>query len=802
MKQEEIKKILDSMTLKNKLALLTGANFWESAKVLDRDLPIIVMNDGPFGVRKPKISVDAGIKEEVYNATAFPTTSALASTFDRDLIYKMGETLASECIDQGVDLLLGPGLNIKRSPLCGRNFEYFSEDPFVSGQMASALVRGLQSKGVGATLKHYAVNNQEKERFTTNAIVDDRALEELYLKAFHEVIKEASPYAVMCSYNQVNGRHASRNALLLKEKLRNEAGFKGLVVSDWGAVVNHVDSINAGLNLEMPGGMQNTKELEEALKDGTLDEKTIDEIITPLLEMMIDKRDNPKPKIKCDYDANLDMAMKIAENSAVLLKNEDNILPIQEKANIALIGNFAKKPRYQGSGSSRINPYKLVSLYDAFIEKGVNFIYADGYKEHEVAVNQTLINEAVEISKNADIVVLAVGLPDSYEVEGYDRKTLLMPPSHNELINEISKVNKKIVILLSTGSPVTMPWLNNVKAVLLTHLGGSATGRATYNLLFGKVTPSGKLSETYPLSLAKSVPGESFLTSKQNVPYIESLYVGYRYYDTFNEPVLFPFGYGLSYTQFKTSDVEIKTEGNEYIITLNIVNIGHLPGAEVLGVYVGREFSKLYGPKKELKAFTKVFLNPGEKKKVRLSFTKEALKVYDPIHKRWVLEDVDYNVYVGINVREAENVFYISVDDGKNLKHLLPYKELNSVYYDTSEYKVTLKNFETLYGAPLPLVFANRKRPFTLENNISDTTDYWLGRKVYNMMVEEAAEMAGDNKVLVEMARESIKELPFRSIPALSSGGVSINQRDGLLLVLNGKPLRGLIRFMKKAKRK
>lgn len=801
MKKAELNQLLNTIPLSEKLRLLVGANFWESVTIKNSDLPHIVMNDGPFGVRKPKVNVGAGVIEESYPATAFPTTTALAASFDEDLLVKMGQALGDECIDQGVDIILGPGLNIKRSPLCGRNFEYFSEDPFLTAKLGSALVKGIQSKGIGATLKHYAANNQEKERYTTNAIIDERALEEIYLKPFHDVIRDAKPWAVMCSYNRVNGMHASRSKMLLTEKLRDTAKFDGLVMSDWGAVVNLIDGVNAGLNLEMPGGHLNVKELEKAVKQGLLSEEKVNEMITPLLSLMINKRDNPQKDNVCDYDKNLEIATEIIEKSAVLLKNEDNILPLNVNTNVALIGNFAKNPRYQGSGSSKINPHKLISLYDAFVENDVNFVYADGYLEHEVAVNPKLIEEAKTVAKEADIVIIAAGLPESYEVEGYDRSTLAMPPSHNELIKAISEVNKKVVVVLSTGSPVLMPWLNNVKGLLLTHLAGSATGRGTYNLLFGKASPSGKLAETYPLSLANSVPGESFIKSELNVPYIESLFVGYRYYDTFNEQVLFPFGYGLSYTQFKISDHDIKVSGDTYTISANVTNIGHIRGGEVISVYISREFSKLFSPRKELKAFTKVYLNPGEKKQVEMTFTKEDLKAYDPVNKKWVLENIHYSVYVGTNVNETENLFFISIEDGEDLKHLEDYRKENSAYYNHNEYSVTLNDFKTLYGAPLPLVFANRKRPFTLENNISDTTDYWIGRKVYNMIIDLAGKKTGDDPILKKMAQESIKEMPFRTIPALSSGEVTIAERDAILLVLNGKVIRGLWRYLKKEKK-
>lgn len=801
MASEEIKALLPTLSLTTKLKLLTGANFWESEKVPGTDLPIIVMNDGPFGVRKPTVNVDSGMLMEVLPATAFPTTSALASSFDPDLLEKMGETLALECIDQGVDLLLGPGINIKRSPLCGRNFEYFSEDPYLTSEMASALVKGLQKKGVGATLKHYAVNSQEKERYTTNAVVDSRALNEIYLRTFHEVIRKAEPYAVMCSYNQVNGRHASRSYELLTEKLRNEANFKGLVVSDWGAVVDHVDSINAGLNLEMPGGYQDTKALEEAVKEGKLKLETIDEMITPLLEMMIHKRDNPKPKIKCNYKENLKVAQEIAEKSAVLLLNEDNLLPLNKNAKVALIGNFAVNPRYQGSGSSQINPHALVSVHDAFIKNDVNFIYADGYGEHEVKANKEKIEEAVTVARDADVVVLCVGLPESYEVEGYDRKTLDMPPSHGELIKAVAAVNKNIVIVLSAGSPVAMPWINDVKSVLLTHLAGSMTGPATYNLLFGITNPSGKLSETYPLALNTGLPGEEFLQSEENVLYRESLYVGYRYYDTFKKQVLFPFGHGLSYTQFNISHHEIETVEDGFNITMEVTNIGHTRGAEVIGIYTGKSRSLLYGPRKELRAFKKVYLEAGEKQKVNIFLPLESLKAYCPIRKKWVLENVNYNVYVGINVQTTDEIFQIFLDDEDDLSYLADYKTKNEIYYSRDDFDPSVHDFTTLFGeATLPLFFANRKRPFTLANKISDTTDYWWGRRIYNIMTKTAKKLAGDDIVLQEMAVETIKELPFRSLSALTSGEVNINQRDGILLIVNGKPLCGLCKFTRKKK--
>ncbi len=798
--EEKLNKILQTLSIEEKIKLVSGANFWASVGLPAYNLTPLELNDGPFGVRKPQDNLTSGITEGSIPATCFPTTSALASTFNEELLYILGKTLASECHDQGVDLLLGPGLNIKRSPLCGRNFEYFSEDPLLTSTLGSSLVRGLEDNGIGATIKHYAVNNQENDRLTTNAIVDVRALNEIYLKPFHDVIKAANPTAVMCSYNQVNGRHASRNATLLKEQLRDNANFKGLIMSDWGAVVNIVDSIKAGLNLEMPGGFQDSDAILKALDDGEITSAEIDAIITPLLKLMIEKAERKNQKIKCNYEANYKVAEKIAEEAAVLLKNEKNVLPLKRESRFGLFGNFAKKPRYQGNGSSRVNPYNLSSLYETFLQEKLNFVYGDGYRENETAVNEALINEAIKLSGDVDVIVVAAGLPESAEAEGLDRTTLDMPQSHNALIEALVKTKKPVVVLLSTGAPVLMPWLGKVEAVLLNHLAGEAGGSASFNLLFGRANPSGKLSETYPLSLTHSEPGKKFLNETPNVLYTESIYVGYRYFDTFNIPTLFPFGYGLSYTTFNSEVVGFEQLSDSFVVDIKVKNTGEYFGQEVVGLYVGRLQSAFYKPNKELKAFCKVSLAKGEEKTVRLVVKKEDLKLFHPLRKEWVYEQATYVFYLGINVLNATLIKTIAVNDGEKVSDLNLFQEWNKKYYNYEEYTINETSFEILYGQSLPLVFPRLKRPFTLENNFSDMRRYFIGRMIYRTVMKEVMKMAGNDKNLQQMIKQLVAKMPLRSAPAFTSGAISRELCESMISLVNGNLIGGLKKILKSRK--
>lgn len=795
-KKRDIDKLLGLLSLEQKISLLVGKNFWETVAFPTFNLPSVVMNDGPFGLRKPRVNEGGGLIDSSSPATAFPTTSALASSFDESLLYQVGEVLAKESKNQEVDILLGPGVNIKRNPLCGRNFEYFSEDPLVTAKLATSLVKGLEENGVHACVKHFAVNNQETKRYQTNAIVDERALYELYLKPFADIIENGKPGAIMCSYNQVNGRHASRNKRLLSEILRDEFHFDGLVVSDWGAVVNLEDSVNAGLNLEMPGPNINIDEVLKSVNEGKLSEETIDKAITPTLNLMLNKRYQKSGKTDANYDKHFEFAGEVASECAVLLQNKESFLPLSLKDDIAIIGSFAKSPRYQGSGSSKINPYKLGNLFETLQNERVKFSYAEGYDLLTDKVNDKLVKEAVEVAKKAKKVVILAGLPDVYEVEGYDRTKLDMPPSHNELIKAISEVNDQVAVVLASGSPILMPWLSKVKSVLHMHLAGANSGKAIYDLLFGHKNPSGKLAETYPLSLGDTPQGNLFGSSQLNTPYLESIYVGYRYYEKARKNVLFPFGFGLSYTNFALDNIKCTKEESSLKVSFTLENKGPRFGKEVVQLYIGKQNSALFNPLKELKAFAKIGLMPGVLSENTLEVNLKDLAYYDTHLERFVIEETTYNVYLGTSSEDATLISSVFIS-GEKINHFDHLKTLVPNYYDLQK-PFSLVDFKTLYVSKLPLVNEKYRRPFTLEQSIGDTRSYLIGRIIEKVMKKTARKMAGEDKTLQEMAASSISELPFRSIKALSSGAINEQQIGGILDIVNGHYIRGARKFFGK----
>lgn len=785
---ENITAILNELTVEEKIALLAGANVWESVALPQYKLRAVSFNDGPFGLRKPKDPEQAAIGEATIKATSFPTTSLLSSTFNTDLLNKMGLALGEECNDQAVDVLLGPGLNIKRSPLCGRNFEYFSEDPLVTSRLAAALVAGIEATGVGACVKHFAANNQENKRFTSNSIIDARALHEIYLKVFKDVLK-TNPRALMCSYNYLNGVKVSENHDLLTNILRHEFKYQGLIVSDWGAVKNITASVKAGLNLEMPGGYLDRAKLINALKTNELTLQEVNEALTPLLSLS-SRLSAGRSQTKCDYDAHFALAVKIAEEGAVLLKNDDNLLPLTNKQSIALIGNFHKNPHFQGLGSSAVSPTKITSLYEEFRNAGVVFEYADGYQENEITPNETLSNEAVKLAATVERVILGVGLPEPYEVEGTDRVLLDLPPSHSALIKRVAAVNPNIIIVLNAGAPVSMPWLKEVKSVLHMHLPGSAGAKATYNLLFGEANPSGKLAETYPLSIKDTPTADTFWQSKRNVIYRESIYVGYRYYDKANQAVLFPFGYGLSYTKFALSNYELIYEARtkKFKVKFRIRNIGDYPGAEVIGLYVGKATSVTFNPKKELRDFIKVFLKKDEERELTLAVDEEELAFYDPLQEKWVLEQTTYKFFLGLNVNEAIVVGSHFLTSGETLAHYDNFRALLPHYFDLDKdikFSSLVKEFKILYGGKLPLVSEERKRPFTNEAALTDTTNYRVGRYLSENAIQIFNKVNPNN--ISPFLKENITLLPLRSFVELTNRAFTYDDVEALRQILNGK---------------
>lgn len=652
----DIDHIVEILTLEEKAALCSGADFWHTKAIERLDIPSIMVSDGPHGLRKNKEG--ASDPNEAIEAVCFPSACVTACSFDRELLSEMGKAIGEQCQAEGVSVVLGPGCNIKRSPLCGRNFEYFSEDPYLASQIAIAYIKGVQSKGAGTSLKHFAANNQEHRRMSISAEIDERTLHEIYLAAFEPVVKEAKPWTVMCSYNKINGEYSSQNKHLLTDILRDKWGYKGLVVSDWGAVDDRPKGIAAGLDLEMPGSMgKNDRLIVEAVENGRLSMEDLDKCVRRVLEL-VDKACECRTETVWDKERHHKLVRKIEEQSAVLLKNDDDILPLDPGQKIAFIGAFAENPRYQGGGSSHINSYKVVSALDAV--KGMeNITYARGFNLDKDEIDPDLEQEAVETAMNADVVAVFAGLPESFESEGYDRKHMQLPQCQIDLINKLAKVNKNIVVVLHNGSPVEMPFASGeegfeqVKAVLELYLGGQAVGEAAANLLFGKVNPCGKLAETFPLNLEDNPSYLNFPGEGDKVKYSEGIFVGYRYYDKKKLKVLYPFGYGLSYTKFEYSDISVSSnevsDKKPFTVECTVTNVGERDGAEIVQLYVEPLTPTVIRPVKELKGFEKVYLKAGESKRIVFRLDKSAFAYYSEKFHDWYSESGEYNILIGEN---------------------------------------------------------------------------------------------------------------------------------------------------------
>lgn len=654
---KDIRNLIAKMTLEEKAGLLSGEDFWHTKPVERLGVPRSMVSDGPHGLRKQDDQADhLGINESI-KAVCFPAASATAASFDPELIEKMGEALGEACQHEKLSVLLGPAVNIKRSPLCGRNFEYFSEDPYLTGVMATALIKGVQSKNVGTSIKHFALNNQEHRRMSSSSDCDERTIREIYFPAFEMAVKEAQPWTVMCSYNRINGVYASENPWLLTDVLRKEWGFEGYVMSDWGAVSNRVAGVAAGLDLEMPasGGI-NDRKIVEAVKAGKLDEKQVDLCCERILNIIYRYVENAKPETPWDKEAQHRMTADVAAECMVLLKNDGDILPLKKDDAIAFIGEFAEKPRFQGGGSSHINSFKTTGAVEAAKGHGLNVTYAQGYSVKEDDATAEQITEAVAAAKKAKVAVVFAGLPDAYESEGYDRTHMRMPDSQNRLIEAVAEANPNTVVVLHNGSPVEMPWIGKVKGVLEAYLGGQAVGEATVRVLYGDVNPSGHLPESFPKKLEDNPSFLFFGGEPRGTEYREGIFVGYRYYDRKKMDVLFPFGYGLSYTTFEYSGLKLSADAikdtDTVTATVTVKNTGSRAGKAVVQLYTGdaEGFVNAVRPVRELRAFKKVALEPGESKEVSFTLGKRAFATWrSEIHDWWV-ETGDFTIEVGDSV--------------------------------------------------------------------------------------------------------------------------------------------------------
>lgn len=754
---EKIKHIISKMTLEEKAAMCSGANHWFTKSVERLGVPSIMMQDGPHGLRKQDITALKEGKRANVPMICFPTGAALACSWDLILVESMGKLLGQECQAENVDILLGPGVNIKRSPLCGRNFEYYSEDPYLSSEIAASHISGIQSQGVGASIKHFVANNQEHNRYTIDEIIDERTLREIYLASFEYAIKKAKPWTVMSSFNKVNGKNLSENKYLLTDVLKEEWGFEGLVVSDWGAVDERADGIAAGLDLEMPCTYGSGEgKIIEAVKNGTLKEEVLEKVVERILGVVFKAVENRKQAVTVDKLQHHESARKIASECLVLLKNKDNVLPLNKNMKIAVIGEFAEKPRYQGGGSSRILPCKIDSILDEIklkVNSNVLVKYAKGYKVDEDRINEGLIAEAKNAALWADVAIVVAGLPDSYETEGSDRKHMRMPESHNKLIQSIAAVQENVVVVLCNGSPVEMPWINEVKGLLEAYLGGQAVGGAISDIIFGDVNPSGKLAETFPQKLSHNPSFLNFPGEGDTVQYREGIFVGYRYYDKKEIEPLFPFGFGLSYTKFEYSSIQVDKKSmsadDTLKVTVKVKNIGDRAGKEIIQLYVSDMQDTVIRPVKELKGFEKVKLEPLEEKSVTFELDKRAFAFYDIDIKDWRVQGGKYTIMVGSSSRD------IHLSEEVNIV-ASPYKQIKSI------------SRNSLIGSLLQ------------ESNLIEPLN-----KVLDIFWESSSSMQAIKNDAVDMIFPIIQYMPLRQLVYYSEGGVTEEMLSELIRELN-----------------
>lgn len=747
----DTKEIIDSLSIKDKIKLLSGKNYWETQE--QENVTSIRMSDGPNGLRKQEGKNDLVGLNGSLEATCFPTACLSACSFDPVIIEKMGKAIGSEARSQNVDLLLGPGLNIKRSPLGGRNFEYFSEDPFLSGKMTGAFARGVESMGVGACLKHYACNSQEKERFISNSLVDERTLNELYLKGFEIAIKESNPSAIMTSYNMVNSDYMCENKDLL-DKARGY-GFKGMFVTDWGGLNNPIKSFKNGLNIEMPGvDKKRARQIYEAYKNGLISEDEINNAIAPLIEFS--KRQKPEI-IDYDYNISKEVALDVARKSIVLAKNEDCILPLNKDEKIGVIGKFAINPRIQGAGSSAVNPKYAENFVDILTKNKVKFDYNEGFDDNLV------LDEAIKIAKENEKAILFLGLPEDYESEGYDKTSLSLPEIQVELVNRLSSVNSNIIVVLESGSPVELPFLDKIKGLFITYLGGSSVLEATYDLMFGNHNPSGRLAETWPKSLKDTVSYKNFPELNRTVHYTEGMYVGYRHYHSKHIDVNFPFGYGLTYSDFSYKDIVYKDKK----LTLTVTNNGQ-KGEDVIQLYLENNGQLAY---RRLVDFKKIELDRNESKTICFEINDDLFTMYDVKTKSYIKASGLFTLELGTSSKEIYYKEDIKVEGEK--EYIIPSNNNSMI----NSLGVTKK--------------------ININSTFSDLESKKLGRLINKFVQKKKVQIMEKDPKNAKLISAMIDEMPLRSLVMGSGGKLNSYKLQGLIDILNGKVFKGIIGLLK-----
>ena len=783
--------LLKKLTLEEKCALLSGAETFKTRGMPEHGIPQIWLSDGPHGLRKQAGESDhLGLNPSV-PATCFPTASAVANSWDAALGEEIGAALGEEAAAQEVSVVLGPGLNMKRNPLCGRSFEYFSEDPYLAGKLAAGYIRGIQSKGVAACPKHFAVNSQETRRMASDSIVDERTLREIYLTGFEIAVKEGHPRSIMSSYNLVNGTYANENKHLLMEILRGEWGFDGAVITDWGGSNDHALGVKNGSTLEMPApGGDSVRELLAAVESGKISESDIDARLSELLPLVFDTKAalDAAPR-EFDAAAHHALARRAAEESLVLLKNEGSLLPLAAGSKVAVIGDFAKNPRYQGAGSSMVNSTQVDVLLDKLINSELNVIgYQQGFDRHGKP-DAALQKSACELATQADTVVLCMGLDEIAESEGLDRSNLRLAQNQVDLLQAVAAVNPKIVVVLYSGSVVETPWLDNCQALLYAALGGQAGAGAVADALTGKVNPCGKLAETWPLAYADVPSAADFATRRKTVEYREGLYIGYRYFTTAEKAVRFPFGYGMSYTTFAYSDMAADEQG----VSLTVTNTGSVAGTEIVQLYVAKKDSELFRPVKELKGFARVTLAPGEKQRITIMLDDKAFRFWNVKANRWEIEGGEYELLVGASVEDIRLCEKISVH-GTATVH--PYEDVDlDCYYKGDVLHVSDADFEKLLGHPIPKGKTKIDRNLTLgELNHARSPLGWLVWLVLTILLDVSYKRGKpDLNILFQY------NMPLRALAKMTNGAISMGMVDGIVMELQGFWILGLVRVIYEA---
>ena len=795
--------LIDQLTLKEKASLISGKDFWQTVNIDKVGIPSAFLSDGPHGVRRQAAAADhLGLNASI-PATCFPTAATMANSWDPELGEGLGERLGQEAAVQKVNILLGPGTNTKRNPLCGRNFEYFSEDPYLAGKMAAGYIRGIQSNGISACVKHFACNNQEENRMTLDSVLDERTFRELYLTAFEIAVKEGKTKSIMSAYNLINGVYANENEHLLVDILRKEWGFDGLVVTDWGGNNDGVLSLKCGNQLEMPGTPDRPEEVIKAIENGELEESVLDDCVDKLLETVFTTMEegvNKAPE-KFDVDEHHAFAKKCAEESAVLLKN-DGVLPLNKEEKVAFIGDFLFLPRYQGAGSSIVNPTKLDNTNDLLANSELNIVgSARGFNRYGKK-SKKLFNEAIELAKKADTVVLYLGLDEVTEAEGLDRQNLNLENNQIELVTAIKELGKKIVVVLSCGSAVEIPFIFDINGLLHCYLNGQAGAEATLHILEGKVNPSGKLSETLPVKYEDVASGDNFPSHTRTIEYREAYGVGYRYFEKANVEVRFPFGFGLSYTKFEYANLKISDKG----VSFEVKNVGDADGKEVAQLYVGLKNSEVIRPVKELKGFAKVALKAGESKKVEIAFDDKTFRYFNTATNKWEIEKGIYDIYVGAS---SDDIRLIGTIEQAGTGAKAPYDIGDLPHYAEGRLrKIPDEEFALLLGRSIPdgsLPFYKKNRLVVDYNTTMSELRYakrWIGRlvgKAIPWFVRVLRKFG--NRVLANTLVMGVVHQPMRGMSRFSGGGLRMSQLDGLIMIFNGHFWKGLHHFNKEGRR-